>query len=420
MVKSLVLPKCEMKFSAIKHPFAFILLALFLTGCSVFGKANPQPLPTVVLGNNNATPNPAGATPSTSTNGGVTASGVVAPAQKAQLAFAMGGAVKSVDVAIGDQVQAGQALATLEGSEKLAAAVESANLELLAAQQALDALNKDMDVKQALALKTITDDQHAVQDAERYLLNLQTQSAAVDVQAAYANMLLAKDALDRAQKNYEPYQNKAENNVIRAALLSKLAQARKNYDAAVSTYNNLLGTASAGDLSQAKADLAVTQANLAKAQRDYETLQKGPDPDQVAMAQERLSSAKAQLAAAQSVLGDLQIVAPFSGTVTGVNIHTGEWVTPGQPVLMVSDLQNSQIETTDLSERDVPRVTVGQKVSVFIKALNQSVTGHVKEIAPLADRLGGDVVYKTTIELDSRPPGLREGMTVDVQFSTGP
>ena len=203
-------------------------------------------LPTVVLDNNNATPNSPGETPSKSASGGVTASGVVAPAQEAQIAFAMGGNVKTLPVAVGDQVEAGQVLASLEGSEKLAAAVELANLELLAAQQALDGLNKDLDVKQALALKTIADDEHAVQDAERYLQNLQTQSKEVDIQAAYANMLLARDRLDRAQKDYEPYQNKSENNVIRAALLSKLAQAQKNYDATVQTYNNLLGICQCG------------------------------------------------------------------------------------------------------------------------------------------------------------------------------
>jgi multidrug resistance efflux pump len=406
-----------MKLAVVKFALVLILATLPLTGCSLFGKASPAPLPTVVLDNSNATPNTPGATsPSTSNRGGVVASGVVAPAQQAQIAEALGGNVKTVAVAVGDQVEAGQVLVTMEGSERLAAAVESANLELLAAQQALDALNKDLDVKQALALKAVADNQHAVQDAERYLLNLQTQSAEVDVQQAYANMLLAKDALDRAQKNYEPYQNKSENNVIRAALLSKLAQAQKNYDAAVSKYNNLIGTASAGDLSQAKADLTVAQANLAKSQRDYAILQKGPDPDQVAMAQQRLANAKAQLAVAKSSLDDLELRAPFGGTVTKLNIHAGEWVTPGQPVLMISDLQNSQIETTDLSERDIPNVTVGQPVNVFIKALNQNVTGHVKDVAPLADTLGGDVVYKTTIELDSRPPGLREGMTVEVQF----
>ena len=59
---------------------------------------------------------------------------------------------------------------------------------------------------------------------------------------------------------------------------------------------------------------------------------------------------------------------------------------------------------------------VGQKASILIKALGQNVSGQVKEISPLADTLGGDVVYKTVITLDSLPDGARSGMTVDVQF----
>jgi hypothetical protein len=62
---------------------------------------------------------------------------------------------------------------------------------------------------------------------------------------------------------------------------------------------------------------------------------------------------------------------------------------------------------------------VGQPVTVFVKALNQNLTGHVSLIAPLADKLGGDVVYKVTIDLDSIPPELRAGMSVEVQFGAG-
>jgi len=55
-------------------------------------------------------------------------------------------------------------------------------------------------------------------------------------------------------------------------------------------------------------------------------------------------------------------------------------------------------------------------VTVFVKALNQSLSGRVSLIAPLANTLGGDVVYKITIELESIPPELRAGMSVEVQF----
>jgi hypothetical protein len=38
----------------------------------------------------------------------------------------------------------------------------------------------------------------------------------------------------------------------------------------------------------------------------------------------------------------------------------------------------------------------------------------------VADILGGDVVYMTTIELASTPEGLRPGMSAEVHFETTP
>ena len=391
-----------------------LLLALTLSGCSALAKATPQPLPTIVLDKQGASmqaPAPGG--------GGATASGVVAPAQQTRMVFASGGKVITVHVTAGDQVKAGQALITLAGGEKLAAQVESAKMERLAAQIALEALYKDMDVKQAQALKAIADHRDAVRDAERVLLNLMAQSQQFDIDAAHANLILARDKLERAREDFEPYENKPEENLTRAVLLSQLAQAEKDYDALVRKYNNLVGTANVIDLSQAEANLAITRADLAKSERDYEILQKGPVPEDVELAEARLATAQANLAAAQSALDDLELRAPFDGTVTGLEVHESEWVTAGQEVLELSDLQNLRVETTDLSERDVPRIEIDQPVTVVIEALNQDVTGRVREISPLADTLGGDVVYKTTIELDSHPAGLRAGMSVVVQFGTG-
>jgi hypothetical protein len=78
------------------------------------------------------------------------------------------------------------------------------------------------------------------------------------------------------------------------------------------------------------------------------------------------------------------------------------------------------VETTDLSERDVSSVQIGQPAIIHIDALNQDVTGRVDAISPVADTLGGDVVYKTTLELDERPNGILAGMSVEVQFGATP
>jgi multidrug efflux system membrane fusion protein len=149
----------------------------------------------------------------------------------------------------------------------------------------------------------------------------------------------------------------------------------------------------------------------------------GPDPDEVALAENRIKTAEAriknaqaQLTASQAALSDLEMKSPFDGTVGRMSIHSGEWVTPGQPILVLADVDHLRVETTDLSERDIPNIDIGQTVTVFIEALNQDVTGRVSAISPLADTLGGDVVYRTTIDLDTLPPGLRSGMSVEVQF----
>ncbi len=83
---------------------------------------------------------------------------------------------------------------------------------------------------------------------------------------------------------------------------------------------------------------------------------------------------------------------------------------------MLTDLSQLQVETTDLSERDVPGIVVGSAATVSVDALGQTVTGHVIAIAPLADTLGGDVIYKATIALDTQPVGFRPGMSVGVRI----
>jgi multidrug efflux pump subunit AcrA (membrane-fusion protein) len=72
---------------------------LALAGCGPLG--TPEPLPTVVLqGGSPSTPAPAAAG-----RGGVTASGVVVPAQQAEMAFALGGTARLVHVEAGDPVR---------------------------------------------------------------------------------------------------------------------------------------------------------------------------------------------------------------------------------------------------------------------------------------------------------------------------
>jgi hypothetical protein len=76
------------------------------------------------------------------------------------------------------------------------------------------------------------------------------------------------------------------------------------------------------------------------------------------------------------------------------------------------------VETTDLSERDVARVALGQETIVYVEALGDEIPGRVVGIAPQATTIGGDVVYTVYVELDEMPPGLRWGMSTEVEIAT--
>jgi RND family efflux transporter MFP subunit len=138
------------------------------------------------------------------------------------------------------------------------------------------------------------------------------------------------------------------------------------------------------------------------------------------IAQAKAAKAQAALEAAQASLSQATLTAPFDGIVASIDVIPGELVQVDQVVVTMASLDNLQIETTDLSERDIARVKVGQSVSVYVKSLDVTITGKVIRISPVAETVGGDVVYPVTIELDEQPVGLLWGMTAEVEIRTIP
>jgi RND family efflux transporter MFP subunit len=168
------------------------------------------------------------------------------------------------------------------------------------------------------------------------------------------------------------------------------------------------------------ANVKAEQADLAAAQTQVKYLKRiGTDQEHIDASQADVERAQAALDAATATLKQATLTAPFDGTIASVAISPAETVIPGQVVIMIGDLSQFQVETTDLSERDVTNVQAGQSANVFVQALDQSLTGKVKDVARVSTTVGGDVVYKVTIQLDKQAQGLRWGMTTDVQITTG-
>jgi len=386
------------------QPVLILLALLLLVGCSGLPqRATPTPTPVV---EGDLTPL-------------VNATGIVVPARYTTLSVTTGGVIAELLVEENDVVTAGQPLMRLKGSEDLQAAVAAAQLEVVAAQHDLDLLSKDLDLRLSRANQAVVDAKQALRDAERRLYNVELAAKQVDIDQARANLVLARDKLEKALEDYEPYEDKPEDNLTRAALLSAKAQAEEQHDAAVRLLNNLLAGANDLDVAEAQAGFEFAQAQLAVAQREYEMLQKGADPQDVKLAEERLTYAKAQLSAAEAALRDLELQAPFDGTVSELYVRQSQWIAPGQPVLSLADLGHLRVETTDLNEIDVARLDVGNSAIVTFDALpDVSVEGKVVRIAPKASE-GSGVNYTAIVELDEIPMKLRWSMTafVDIEVT---
>ena len=411
---------------------------------------------------------------------GLTASGTV-EAVEVVIAPEIGGRVVEILADEGDQVSAGDVLVRFNDAmlsaqlaqteaalkqaqanynliaagyspEKRQAAIAAAEMEVVNAQQALDALYDNLDAARADALQNIANARDAVRDTQRRYDNYQKSSPITDVEQAEANLALARDKLDKAIDDYEPYADKPETDLTRANYLSRKAQAQEEYDDAVRLLNNLTGTADEIDVEQAAADLQAAQAALANAERYYEEMADGPHPDVLAQAEARLSNTQAQLALAESgasieelavaqaavesaqatvnvtlaQLEKLTLTAPVDGKVLYRAVEPGEVVQPGVPLLTLARLEDLSI-TVYVPEDRYGEVSLGDEVAVTVDSFpGITFSAIVTRIADEAEFTPRNVqtaegrrstVFAVELSVSDPDGKLKPGMPADVAFS---
>jgi len=397
-----------MKSSGVKFTFlaASLFAIIILTGCS--GGAAAQATPT-----SDVLP------PVTADTFSVLAEGQVIPAQSATLSFQTAGVVETILVEEGQPVKAGEPIARLSGSEKFRSQLTAAQLEQIQAEQALDTLNKTAGLAKAQAELELAQAQIEYQDAKEDREKLQYRRASDNtLDQIRADYILAEDNLDTVEEQFEGVADRAEDDPIRAAALSQLATARKARDRALYNLNYALGLPDPEDVAEAEARLQVAQQRVDDAQRTLDKfVDEGPNQDDLALVEARLNNAKAAVAAAQASLSDLELTAPFDGTVVSSSLKEGEYITPGVPAVQLGNLTEWKVETTDLTELNVIDIQPGAPVRVTLDAISDlELTGSVERIKPLGENRQGDITYTVLIKLDQQDERLKWNMTAFVTF----
>jgi len=384
------------------------ILTLISAACG--SSSDSTVIPTVVL--DNGTGNVSTPQPVHQTSGGfVTASGVIQPVQDGQLSFALGGNIKKVHVAEGDLVKAGDILAELDNTV--------VQIELDQAQRTLREMTSQAAI--AAAEQSVVIAQKAYEDAGKRIYSNDARRGDQDAIDYYkAQLVLAQNALDNAREAYNMTSGKSSADPVRAAATTNLFNAQKAYNTALSNLDWFSTKPSENDVALVNAELDAATAALQEAKWYLSELKGESIPaDATGSLLAQLQQIRDNVKASLNKLEHTRLVSPFSGAVASVNFMDGEFVLPGQVIIAISDVANLQVVTTDLSERDISQVKVGQNVMISIEALNVEIKGRVISISPVSDTLGGDVVYKTVISLNELPEGIRAGMSAVVQIQTG-
>ncbi len=385
------------------------------------------------------------------------ASGKLVPAQWAGLSPAANGTVRTLHVAEGDRVAAGQLLLELEATT-LARQVQMAETAVAEAQAARDKLLAgatpeqiaQADAEVAAAQANVAMAQATVQQSRQAAAAAEAQAGIAQAQynelasrptqaekvAAGREIELASAAVKQAQGAYDRVRGDPEIAIRPEALA--LEQATIRLDTAKAAYQVAAQGATpqqlavgqaqvkaaqsqtqvaAGQIPSSAAGVQAAEAQLARAQAALQALKTGPTAEDKALAEVRVRSAQAALAAAQAQLAQTQVVAPFAGQVGSINVRTGEMAVPGQPALMLGDTRVLRVETTDLRETDVTRLKTGMPVDVtFDAAPNRRFQGTIARIAPMSTTEKGSTNYTVVVDVSDLETTLRWGMTAFINI----
>jgi RND family efflux transporter MFP subunit len=149
--------------------------------------------------------------------------------------------------------------------------------------------------------------------------------------------------------------------------------------------------------------LRSAQATLDQAQDAYDRLKKVHDNGSLPEIKWRemvanLEKAQSAVDLANAMLMENTITAPFSGTVTAVNVELGENVTPLKPAIRLISTQGLTVKIS-VPENEIQHIQIGEKADIVIPALNdRRYQGKVIEKGMTASLLTHSYPVKVLIE----------------------
>ncbi|HEX8999359.1 MAG TPA: HlyD family efflux transporter periplasmic adaptor subunit [Blastocatellia bacterium] len=285
------------------------------------------------------------------------------------------GRIREITVREGDYVKAGQVVAVLD-DDQLKARVDQAQSDVAQFEARLQSARQQVAVLQAQLEQSRLGVSQARVDAEG-----RVSQAQAHVASAEASLAQAEVSYKQARVDAERYSTLADQGDVPARDGEQARTTAEAHKAVVDAARKQV-EAARGALVTAKANLDNPAIRAAQSLSVEQQIRQAQADIQSAEAQ--LARSRAQLQEAEANRGDLQIVAPFEGTVATRSAEPGEVVSPGKAILTILNPGMIYMRAF-IPEGEIGRVRTGQSARVYLDSNpKQPLEATVARIDPQA------------------------------------
>lgn len=432
----------------VKRKSWFVTLVLVFTlaaGCNGARQAGPTATPIFTAAGSSEQPTPRPAAQSTGNvvlmDGEVV---TVYPALRLAFSGNVSARVRTLNVEIGQRLQAGDLIAMLDDVE-LKKAVEDAELALKRAQEDLvqakkdeqeryqdesedaqDQYDQELENAQEQYDRELDDAEQALENAQSARQRAKMQPPTLAVEEAKINLDRALDAETETEDNYKQALDRPwENQSIRDSYFKEWQNRIVDRQLAELRYQDALLALDVYDfdLRTKERDVRRAEKKLTEVEIDTVEMDEVKEEDTFTSYERAIEDAEKRLADARKELQDIYLYAPWDGLVTSIDTNVDAMVSSGTSIVTLLDVTELYFITENLSERHVAQIKAEQQANITLRTYPETIiSGKVEVIVPNEERqTDADARFTAYIRLDDHDGelDLLPGMTGRVEIATG-
>ncbi|MEK7581856.1 MAG: efflux RND transporter periplasmic adaptor subunit [Patescibacteria group bacterium] len=387
----------------------------------------------------------------------ISVTGRVKPAEDVELSFEKSGRISAVYRNVGENVEAGQFLVSIDSGD-ISAQLSQAKATVRAEQAKLDELKagtrpEDINISEIAVQNAVSDLVNGIKNGyvnaddaihnkvDQFFSNPKSSSPKFnftvnDSQLSIyidTNRLLMESVLNSwnisvsqlsISQNIIPYINEAKSSLNSVQIfLDKIAIAINS----LTTNSNISQTTIDGykaAVVSARTNVNTALDNVTASEEKYNNALSALSLKKAGTAKEQIDAQAAKVEGAEANVANLEaqlrktvLYSPISGMVTKQDAKVGEIAPTG--IILFAVISNAKYEIeADIPEADISKIKMGDKAEVTLDAYGNDAIFYatVSKINPTETIIDGVATYKTTLQFNKNDARVKPGMTANTDI----